>query len=330
MENSNAALWLIDQNIARGNANAAAIRFRRTTYSYDDVMRSTWRVQNTLRELGVRQGERVIIFATDGPDMIAWVLGCLRSGVTAVPVSSTQSDEEVGDIARDAAATLLVVSASFRFHIDAVVRRTPSLFQAIVIDNAGRLATSTIGGPTVVSWADFVDDSPTRVVHVRPDSSALFFYRYGPESTRQHSAISHGQICSFAETYANIFEPISSVDRVFGLPMMHTAAGIHCSLVIPFGLGATVVVESGRSASVRGLCEVVASESVTTFFLDRATARKIVDSATEPSTLASLRTAVFIGEAGDEFGDGRLRERFNDRFGTRVVDIGVDLVRIPF
>ena len=234
MHNNNAAQWLIDRNIEQGYGEAIAVRFRRTTRSYADVMRATWRVQNTLRDLGVREGERVVVLANDGPDMVAWFLGCLRAGVIAVPVSPLLSGEQVGDVAREAGATLLVVSAPFRFFIDAAARRTPSLFQAVVIDDAGRLATSTIGGPTVVSWSDYGDDSPAPVSAVTSDGAAFHFYQSSgskmPEALTRVVA-THSQIHSQATKYVNILDHLSSTDRVYGLPKLHMPVGIECSLI---------------------------------------------------------------------------------------------------
>ena len=317
MHNINAAQWLIDRNIEQGNGEATAVRFRRTTLSYADVMRATWRVQNTLRDLGVREGERVMILANDGPDMLAWFLGCLRAGVIAVPVSPLLSGEQVGDVAREAGAVLLVVSAPFRVFIDAAARRTPSLFQAVVIDDAGRLATSTIGGPTVVSWSDYGDDSPALVSAMTSDKAAFHFYpssgSKSPEALTRVVA-THSQVHSQAIKYVDILDHLSSTDRVYGLPKLHMSGGIECSLVVPFCFGTTVVLESGRSTSVRGLCEAVGSEAATVFFLDSATARTIVEGDVERDTLASLHTVVLVDD-----GDDRIGQRFTDRFGPRVV-----------
>ncbi len=322
MHNNNAAQWLIDRNIEQGYGEAIAVRFRRTTRSYADVMRATWRVQNTLRDLGVREGERVVVLANDGPDLVAWFLGCLRAGVIAVPVSPLLSGEQVGDVAREAGATLLVVSAPFRFFIDAAARRTPSLFQAVVIDDAGRLATSTIGGPTVVSWSDYGDDSPAPVSAVTSDGAAFHFYPSSGSKTPEaptRVVATHARIHSQATKYVHILDHLSATDRVYGLPKLHMPVGIECSLIVPFCFGAAVVLEPGRSASARGLCEAVASEAATVFFLDSATARNIVEGDVERATLSSLHTVVLVDD-----GDDGIAQRFSDRFGPRVVQAPSD------
>ena len=74
----NAGAWLIDRNIAGGRSERIAIRSNGKSYSYGDVMRSTWRAQQTLAHLDIQAGERVVLLTNDGPDMVAWLLGCLR------------------------------------------------------------------------------------------------------------------------------------------------------------------------------------------------------------------------------------------------------------
>ena len=108
--NYNAGYWLLDRNIEAGRGDNVAIRSRGADYTYSDVLRATWRAQNALANLEVHAGERVVILANDGPDMVAWLIGCLRSGVIPIPVSTMLTAADVGMIANDAQAVALVAS----------------------------------------------------------------------------------------------------------------------------------------------------------------------------------------------------------------------------
>lgn len=311
MKTGNAALWLIDRHVERGNGDAIAIRCRQRDVTYGELMRSTWRVQNALRQLGVRSGERILILANDGPDMVSWMLGCLRSAVVAVPVPTDLAGDRVGDIARETEACLLVVSASFRFLIDAAVRRTPRLFQAVIVDGPGRVATSTIGGPTVVSWSDFSDDSESPSWATTEESPALWFCRHDSTGRLVRVASDHGRMQSTYERYGRVVDRLSSADRVLGLEKLYLPSGLVWAFGVSLGAGATMILEPGRSASPRGVCELIASEGATVFFADSETALRMIEGDIDAVALRSIRTTVL----GDEADGSVLVQRFSDRFG---------------
>src|SRR6187431_914611 len=94
----NAASWLLDRNIESGLADSIAVRCRGRDVPYGAVQRLTWRVQRALADLGVGRDERVVIVMNDSPEMIAWILGCMRSGVIAVPISTMLTGADIASI----------------------------------------------------------------------------------------------------------------------------------------------------------------------------------------------------------------------------------------
>src|SRR5690349_18037750 len=114
----NAASWLLDRNIEDGRGDDVAIRYCGRDITYQDVQSLTWRVQSALSELGIERDERVVLVTNDSPEMIAWLLGAMRSGVVPVPVSTMLRPADVAAIAADADAAALVLSTDHLAHAE--------------------------------------------------------------------------------------------------------------------------------------------------------------------------------------------------------------------
>lgn len=315
MNTTNAAHWLIDRNLDQANASGIALRSRGRGLSYGELMRSTWRAQNSLSQLGVRSGERVVLLSDDGFDMVSWILGCLRSGVVVTLAPTTFDGDQLGKIARETHASLLVVSAARRFLIDAAAHRSPYLYQAVVLDEAGPVAASRIGGPAVVSWSDFSDDSEAPVSATTHSSAALWLYTRDHLDTETRVEITHSDMRISVETYARLVREISSTDRVHGMAKLCQPAGIEWLFSLALGAGATAVLESGRAMSPRGVCELIAREGVTVFLADSATALRIADSEVESASLSTIRTTVLV----EECEESTLVQHYRERFGHTTV-----------
>ena len=91
MGTCNAATWLLDRNVDAGAGDRVAVLSDGRSVTYGEVLRETWRVQRALAQLGIGREERVVVMMNDSPEMIAWLLGSMRSGVIPVPVSVTQT-----------------------------------------------------------------------------------------------------------------------------------------------------------------------------------------------------------------------------------------------
>ena len=78
----------VDTTLRRGSSTATptrarrdhvAVHSRRHDATYQSMLTETWRVQQALVELGIRREERVVVMMNDSPEMIAWLVGSMRS-----------------------------------------------------------------------------------------------------------------------------------------------------------------------------------------------------------------------------------------------------------
>src|SRR5262245_12114573 len=129
----NAAGWLVDRNVESGFGPRVAIRCGGESHTYDDVLGEVWRVQNALESLEIATDERVALVVNDEPAFVAWFLGCLRSGVVPVPLSTMLTGEELAAIVADAGAAAFVTSGEYADRIPAVTKGAPTVRTAVVI-----------------------------------------------------------------------------------------------------------------------------------------------------------------------------------------------------
>src|SRR5207245_9769946 len=83
----NVAADLLDRNLNGGRADKIAIHSAGGDVSYGELFKLACGAARTLKELGVRREERVLIVAYDSPGWVAAFLGAIRFAAVTVPVN---------------------------------------------------------------------------------------------------------------------------------------------------------------------------------------------------------------------------------------------------
>ena len=318
MTSYNAAVWLVDRNVEQGRGQAVAIRSAGADVTYHDVLRSAWRVQNALADLGVGPGERVVLVANDGPDMVAWIVGCLRSGVIPVPVSTMLTGGDVGAIIDDSSASLLVVSQEYGGLVGTAGHTAAGVRHAVVLEESTVPDTEfTAGGGDgpVTLWSALADSSEAPVADTTADASAFWLYSSGTTGLPKGVIHRHSSMEATFDTYARGVLGAGSDDRFLSVAKLFFAYGLGNSLTFPFGAGATVILEPSRPVPAL-YCALVRDEAPTLFFASPGFVAAILDTDTPVGAFSSVRATVTAGETLP----ADLQRRFSDRFGHPVLD----------
>jgi long-chain acyl-CoA synthetase len=103
------------QRLRVAHSERPAVVFRdqsgRAVWSYADLGRNADAVANLLRSREIGKGERVVIWAPNGPWWAATLLGCMLAGVVVVPFDVNGSPEFARQVAELMQARLIVAGA---------------------------------------------------------------------------------------------------------------------------------------------------------------------------------------------------------------------------
>jgi acyl-CoA synthetase (AMP-forming)/AMP-acid ligase II len=114
------SLWETFEATAQQFSHRTALIYLGTEYTYAELLAMAERLAASLRGLGVKKGDRVIIYQSHCPQwVIAW-FAILRNGAVAVPVTHFYKADDLGYIARDSEAEILFCTeANFAAAVEA-------------------------------------------------------------------------------------------------------------------------------------------------------------------------------------------------------------------
>lgn len=306
----NAAEWLLDRHVIEGRGDRVAIAWSGGEVSYAELADLTRQAGAQLRELGVREEERVAVVANDEPGWIAFFLGAMRIGAVPVPLSTMLTGAELGWIIDDARARTAVVSGAYAPLLDELRSNAPDLARAVVLDD-----TSAETALDVHRWKDAPDGADLAPARTTADSPGFWLYTSGTTGSPKGAMHRHADLRATADTYARSVLRISSDDRCFSVAKLFFAYGLGNSMTFPFSVGATTILHADRPTPA-GIADAVAAFRPTLFFAVPGFYAALCDAGIPEDTFTSVRLAVSAGEALP----APLLERIGARFGMEVLD----------
>ena len=217
-------------------------------YTARQVDDAACRLANALRDLGVRQGDRVATLVENSGDaMLAW-WGSVRGGHVAVPINTAYKGEYLRHQLLDSGTSTLIVQRSLADRAAAVADSLDDLRQIVVIEDAD-------AGPEhagvlddvktdVLAWTELLTADPARPdVHIRPSDLGTFIYTGGTTGPSKGCMLSHNYHEALARQIGICWERTPDDVVWTPLPLFHFNA------LVTAVLGA--LVWGGRSAIYR-------------------------------------------------------------------------------
>ena len=283
------ASTLLDTNLAAGRGGKAAVSCGGERVTYDELYAHACGIGTMLRELGVEEGERVLLVMDDCLDLPALFLGAIRIGAVPVPVNPLYAPEEYAYFVADSGASVVVADQACAEKISA-----PRLVRIEELRGA----------------RDDVSPAPTG-----PDDPAFWLYSSG--STGHPKGVVHRQrdILVTCETYAKHVLGIGEDDVTFSTTKLFHAYGLGNNLSFPYWAGASTVLHMGRPTP-EAVFETVRRERPTIVFSAPTLYNAMLHAEVEEQDWSSVRLCVSAAEPLP----ADVWRRWHDRYGIEILD----------
>jgi long-subunit acyl-CoA synthetase (AMP-forming) len=192
-------------------------------WTWADVGEKAARLAAAFQRLGLRRGDRVLLFLRNRPEFHVADLGALLAGGTPLSIYNSSSPEQIGQLAGHSASRIAVVEdIEFLERLLKVRDQLPELRAVVVADDPDGLAPDDV-------WrlADLLDDDPVDLdeaaAAVRPEDLATVIYTSGTTGAPKGVMITHANIAAECAGYSAIVGSMPVRRTVSYLPMAHVA-----------------------------------------------------------------------------------------------------------
>jgi acetyl-CoA synthetase len=317
----NASYNCLDRNLANGNADRVAIRFESddgkvTEVTYRDLHRRVCRFANALRALGVKKGDRVIIYIPMSVEGAVAMQACARVGAPHSVVFGGFSAKSLQERIVDVGATV-VVTADEQVRGGKALPIKSIVDEAIAMGGCERVRHVVVyrrtGNPVPMQpgrdvWMhDVVANASDTCEPEWVDAEHPLFILYTSGSTGKPKGVQHstgGYLMWAALTMKWVFD-VKPTDVFWCTADIGWVTGHTYIVYGPLAVGATEVMFEGVPTypNAGRFWDIIARHKVSIFYTAPTAIRSLIklanaDPAVHPSRydLASLRVLGSVGE----------------------------------
>ena len=301
----NAAVDLLERNLEPGRRDRTYLIVGDRRFSYDEVIASADAAGAAFLDIGVAQGDRVILAMRDRPEFVFAFWGAIKAGIVPVPVAQGLSSSDLRFMLNDSEARAVIVDPS---SCDAA---TPALEGSSAIG-------VMVGGPAeggLRAWGELMSDRE----HLPPPSTstediALWLYTSG--TTGLPKAVMHRQrhLRWVPNGLASQVLQLEPDDVVLSVSKMYFAYGLGNSVYLPASAGASVLLSD--APVVPSLVHGIVTSAKPTLLFGVPAFFGGFARLPDARLPGSIRCIISAGEALSS----ELFHRFEQRFGRPLLD----------
>jgi benzoate-CoA ligase len=254
----NAAVDLLEPNLAAGRATKTAFIDDQGSYTYGELAERVNRSGHALRSVGIGLEQRVMLLLLDTIDFPAVFLGAMKIGAVPVPVNTLLTADDYAYMLRDSRARVLVVSAPLYDKIRPVLQDQPWL-ETVIISGAAADGHASLDSLTAKA-STTLDPAPTTA-----DDAAFWLYSSGSTGMPKGTVHVHSSLVTTAELYARPILGINDSDIVYSAAKLFFAYGLGNALTFPMRVGATAVLMAERPTPA-SVCRALKQHRPTIFY----------------------------------------------------------------
>jgi benzoate-CoA ligase family protein len=242
-EQYNASRILFD-NLARGNGARIALIGPAGTRSYAELCTEAARWGHGFLSLGLKRGDRILMFLDDTPAYPAAFFGAVRAGFVPLLINTLTPPDLLQFYLSDAGASVAVADAEFASRFNTEACKDTPLHTLIVVNGAadGHAVTNTLAAD---AW---LSGFPSELAEADTGRDEMVLWMYSSGSTGRPKGIVHLQHdLAYSElAFAQNILKLSADDICFSVPKIFFAYGFGNSITFPFSVGATTLLLPGQ------------------------------------------------------------------------------------
>jgi benzoate-CoA ligase family protein len=242
-ERYNASRILFD-NLAQGRSDRLALTGPAGTRSYAELCAEASRWGHGLQSLGLKRGDRVLMFLDDTPGYPAAFFGAVRAGLVPLLINTLTPPDLLQFYLSDSSATVAVADAEFCSRFDAAACKDTLLRMLVAVNGtAGDHAA-----PNAVVAEPWLQSFPADLVEADTHRNEMAFWMYSSGSTGRPKGIVHLQHdMAYSEAaFARNVLKLKADDICFSVPKIFFAYGFGNSITFPFSAGAATLPLPGQ------------------------------------------------------------------------------------
>lgn len=223
---------------------------REEELTYDQVVTQVNRLANALLALGVRKGQKVALFFSNGPAYVVNYLACASIGAVLVPVNIKFQGPEILYVLENSDAAALLLAEDFLEPFERMPRLPAQLRDVILCGLDSRLALgASLPYPSAPwRWHDFDrlirEASPQEpAVAVEPDDTLGIFYTSGTTGAPKGVVLTHRQALAGIDAWADGLGLNERSRSLVVAPFFHIAFNAFVCSIFRVG-GSTVILDA--------------------------------------------------------------------------------------
>lgn len=233
----NVAEYFTDRHLAEGRGSKVAVRTLEREVTYAELAHNVNRYGNTLGNLAIGHGERVLMVVKDCPEFFFLFWGAIKAGVIPVPLNTMLRAKDYEFIIRDSGCASLVYSPEFASEVELALS---------ACSRRPRVVLRLEGGDDALT-ARARDALPElRAVAARADDDCFWLYSSGTTGQPKGVVHAHRDIVVTCRHYAQETLGAQEDDVFFSVPRLFFSYGMGCAMTFPLWIGATAILDDRR------------------------------------------------------------------------------------
>ena len=286
---------LLGKAVAAGRGDRTAVLFDDQRITYSQLLTNANKLAGALRELGVKEGDRIILRTPNIPPALVANFAILKLGAVCTPTSPLFSRNEIAHVANDSEAVAIIVSAALLGEVEAARENLQTVQHIIVVggDAADAKAKGFLAyGELLQSGNPDVDP----VLRNREDVG-LLLYTSGTTGRPKGTVHFVEELLIVPDSFGKYGWKVTENDVVGGSAPLAFGAGYSSYATIPFRFGAAASLIA--KFDPEKMFETVQKHKVSILTLAPTAYRKMlqVPDAKTKYDLSSLRVCTGGGES---------------------------------